>query len=575
MKKIKILGLLNKVMGGSEYHRVKLPLDGLNGKTIKINNEDKIIEVNYLNNNELTEDHFKENDMIYIHWSVKNPVAWLTEMADKHNTKIVHSVDDYWVLPGKHIQKKTSVYSHIPIISSISDLLVVSTNRLANHLVNINDTITVNYNDLPIGTSQFIPTELTKKEGKIAIGICGSPSHLHDYQSIKWNIGKIVKDKELRDKCKFVICGYMPENKIWDKILKLFTHEGFEVEVYTYADPENYMILYKNIDILLAPLSPSEFAECKSGLKILEASVHGIPVIASKEYETKEFNNCLIVRKSADYYKLVKQLVKDDKYIEVAKELSKANLEINNFEGRIENLRLALEYCLNKKEDKPNNLKLYSITYKDDQYAEYERYDNNHINSIEQKSYLFEYNPILDIVNNKIDNLKNSDYLGILSHKYSKKMGLPKRLMYKLFNEVTAKQDIDFINLSRFRINGSYLLWTENQHPGFLEMFAYLCEKLNLKLIDPFYNVHSNFFIAKKSIYVDYVNNILKPAIDLLENDEFLKEKVWQDAKYKGLSNEQLKQYSGLDHYTFHTFLLERLMSVYLENNTQIKIINI
>lgn len=572
MENIKILGLLNKIMGGSEYHRVKLPLDGLNGKIIKVNNEDKIIEINYLNDNELNEDHFKDNDIIYIHWSVKNPIAWLTEMSDKYNTKIVHSVDDYWLLPSKHIQKKTSNYSHIPIISSISDLLIVSTNRLAKHLVNINDTITISYNDLPVGTSQFIPVELTKKEDKIAIGICGSPSHLHDYQSIKWNIGKIVKDKELKEKCKFVICGYMPNNKIWDKILKIFTHEGFEVEVYTYADPEHYMMLYKNIDILLAPLSPSEFAECKSGLKILEASVNGIPVIASKEYEKKEFNNCLIVRKSADYYNLVKQLVKDDQYLEVGKMLSKNNLELNNFEGRIENLRKAIEYTLNKKDNKPENLKLFSITYDNEQYAEYEQYDNSSIKTVEQKSYLFEYNPILDIVNNKLDNSKETDYVGILSHKYSKKMGIPKRLMYKLFKELTADNNTDFINLSRFKVDGSYLIWTEMQHPGFLEMFTYLCDKLGLKIIDPKHNIHSNFFITKKSIYVDYVNNILKPAIDLLENNEYLKERVWKDSKYKGLEPEKLKEVSGLDFYTFHTFVLERLMSVYLENHKEIKV---
>jgi hypothetical protein len=44
-----------------------------------------------------------------------------------------------------------------------------------------------------------------------------------------------------------------------------------------------------------------------------------------------------------------------------------------------------------------------------------------------------------------------------------------------------------------------------------------LCNDLNLKVKEPKYVVYSNFFIARTDIYKEYVNNIIKPAIELLE----------------------------------------------------------
>ena len=61
------------------------------------------------------------------------------------------------------------------------------------------------------------------------------------------------------------------------------------------------------------------------------------------------------------------------------------------------------------------NIKIYSIVYNDEQIIEYQRYDNKHIKTIKDFSYLFEYNVLIDIIDNfKIDD----DYLGIFSHKF-------------------------------------------------------------------------------------------------------------------------------------------------------------
>jgi hypothetical protein len=571
MKEYHLLAVLEEKLGGSRYHRVKLPLTSIDNKVIKIGEEECTVKVTFKDSTLLSEEDFKENDMIYFNWSIQNGVNWISTMAQQHNVKVIQDVDDFWMLPKKHIQKKVD-YSKVPLFSSIADGLVVATNRLALNLSKINDNICINYNDLPVGEGQFQIVDRPKNEGKVRIGICGSVSHLHDYQSIKNNLKQIAKDRKIKDKCKFVLCGYVEGDKYWNKIVDLFTFEGFELELCEAKETDSYMELYSNIDILLAPLSPSEFAECKSSLKIMEASLHGIVVIASGEYERKEVNNCLIARKSSDYYKLVKQLVESNVYYELGKELSKETLNLINFDERIKKLTSFIELTANKKVVCPDNLKMYSITYDNNQFTEYENYDNSHINTVEQKSYLFEVNPIIDIIDNKIDDLKDDDYLGILSWKYSIKMNIPKPLFYKMTKELMASSP-DVINVSRFKWQHNYLAWTEVQHPGFLEIFEFLCAKLGLKMIEPTIPIHSNYFIAKKDIYVKYVNEILKPAVELLETDEYLVSKVFNDANYPaGLSKEGLKKYTGLEHYTYHTFVLERLFSVWIENNEYITI---
>lgn len=204
--------------------------------------------------------------------------------------------------------------------------------------------------------------------------------------------------------------------------------------------------------------------------------------------------------------------------------------------------------------------KIYSIVYDKNQIVEYEKYDNSHIKTIEQKSYLFEYNVLIDVIDNH--NI-TEDYLGIFSYKFPIKTGLFKKKLLKILKD-SPNKDIYIFCTNSNKLKGKYLSFTEKVHPGFVELFTALCNDLNLKVKEPKYVVYSNFFIARTDIYKEYVNNIIKPAIELLETK--YKEQVWKDSKYQGLGKEKLKQCTGLDYYPFHTFILERLFSIWIEN---------
>lgn len=209
-----------------------------------------------------------------------------------------------------------------------------------------------------------------------------------------------------------------------------------------------------------------------------------------------------------------------------------------------------------------DSLKIYSIVYNSAQIVEYNTYFNS-INTIERKSYLFEYNVLIDIINNfNIDD----EYLGIFSHKFPFKSGLFKKKLYWLLKN---NPNFDIYGLCPQKLRGQYLDFSETVHPGFKELFYPLCEDLGLKVKEPKNIIYSNFVIMKTSIYENYVNNIIKPAIYLLETK--YKDLAWKDSNYKGLPKNQLKLYTELDYYPMIPFVLERLISIFIDNNNNFK----
>ena len=206
---------------------------------------------------------------------------------------------------------------------------------------------------------------------------------------------------------------------------------------------------------------------------------------------------------------------------------------------------------LNKQTDL--NIDIYGICFKDSQNTEYKRIDNK-VSTIAEKSYLFEYNVILNtpIVN---------DYTGFFSWKFRAKTGMNKRVLFNLLLD-NHYWNYDVINLCE-PLPKPYLEFSETNHKGFIELFTNICMDLHLIIKEPKHVIYSNFFIAKKEIFIEY-QILIKKAIELLETKYM--DLAWIDSGYKALTSERLKQVTGLDYYTMHTFILERLLSVWIDN---------
>jgi len=217
------------------------------------------------------------------------------------------------------------------------------------------------------------------------------------------------------------------------------------------------------------------------------------------------------------------------------------------------------------------NFKIYSIIYDVAQKSQYERYDNSHIKTPTQKSYLFEYNPIIDIIDN---HHIEEDYLGIFSYKFATKFSFNGKAITKdvLRNRLESSPGFDVYGLSNLSSKKFFGFdFIESSHPGFFDIFFPLCDDLKLSKEEPEFMINSNFFVAKKEIYFDYVTSVIKPAIELLDGK--YKELAWRKCNYAA-ANPNIMQLTGLPCYTFHTFILERLMAQYCRTK-ELKIINL
>jgi len=109
-------------------------------------------------------------------------------------------------------------------------------------------------------------------------------------------------------------------------------------------------------------------------------------------------------------------------------------------------------------------------------------------------------------------------------------------------------------------------------HKGIAELFRLLFEKLGRK--EDFFSGNTplsyyNYWVLKSELYEQYVKEWLAPSMELLENDSELKEIAMQNAKYMNLertseSPERCLEIFGVPHYTYHPFVLERLISAFL-----------
>jgi hypothetical protein len=514
---MKILAVYNPKSGGS-YHRVKLWSEFVENVTLV---------------QDLTEELVSTCDILYLHWNSKTAITDLSVWREKYGFKIIADIDDTW--------DNTVSLTYTNFLSQhlclLADHVICSTEYLVPRIMEWNKNVTVIPNLLPIGYGQF--TTKTKQHSKIRVGIGGSISHYEDYMSLAPVIRNLEKQKWFQDKCEFVIIGYNNLDKRWQKVSKMFK----DVKIFKYKSPEEYMSLYDQVDVMLMPLLDTDFNRGRSDLKIYECTCKGVYPILSNLYKDTLFSNELEMFVE-DWEQSIKTIVFDQP--------EKSRIH-NVYKYKCVDPRLEV---FKKSTTSVSEHNLFSIVYTDLQDVEYLKIQNK-ISTIKDKSYLFEYNPIIK----KIDKFTSGDtYTAFFSHKFPQKTGFYK----KYVEDILDNEDSDVVIFCQQ--SPVYLEWSELQHPGLMNILTKVCDKLGLDIKGDKPTVYSNFFSAKADVYKEYVE-LLKKAIDIMETDPEIKELCWKDSSYKtGLNTEDLKKYTGLDYYPFHTFILERLMSIWIVN---------
>jgi hypothetical protein len=519
---MKILAQYNPNSGGS-YHRVKLWSEFVENVTLT---------------EEVTEEQVSDCDILYIHWSSITSVPQLSIWREKYRFKVVADIDDTWDLETK-FARSVFVSQHLCLFA---DHVICSTDYLVDQLKEFNPNVTVIPNLIPFGHGQFTPR--TKQHKKLRVGIGGSISHLEDYLSLKGTIKYLEKQQWFRDNCEFAIIGYYAKDPRWQKVASMFKN----VKLFGQKSPEEYMSLYDELDVMLLPLLDTPMNRGRSNLKIWECICKNVIPIASNNYSLGD-ELCVLKEPYQNRLKLIVENPNIGHWVAGRKDYG-----IMCVSPRLDLFKELSHHTFTP----PEKYNLFSITYKDGQDVEYTEYRNK-INSVEEKSYLFEYNPILDIIDNHF--LDNRKYTGIFSHRFPLKSGYYKKYVEQILDE----EDVDVIVFCKQIPN--YIQWSAKQHPGLGNVLQTILDKLGIELTkEPTVTVYSNFFVAKTEVYREYAK-FLKSAIYLMEHDPEIKGLVSMDAQYhSGLSKEDLKLYTGLDYYTFHTFVLERLMSIWIDH---------
>ena len=404
---------------GVTFHRLLMPLSKM-GATFT---------------DRLDEHLVSQFDCVWFHSTCPIHPTELSLWRLKYGFQIVVDVDDTWNIGINHPSYQ-GLIKRVPIrkqFAIIADYVVCSTPEIEKMIKPFNENTIVVPNRIPYGEGQYQVFQESFEsfmDRKIRIGFCGSISHMEDWLSIAGKLKRVLGDDEVKKKCEFVVCGVpnvlsigeqqwmidkareeMTKRRVEQtpKNLQMFVdlvRKGFvkyntgiwNKITSTIGKPlivgdrpvDNYIDLYREIDILLCPLTNSHLNVCKSGLKIWEAACTDTLCILGNLYRDKE--EISTAHLFEDWYNNIKFLIKDKEKLYQMK--TKTSEYVRGISNYMEDCVLPRQSILGKR--RSIDLDITGIVYKEDQQTEYKPYFNK-VKTIADKSYLFEINPILNL----------------------------------------------------------------------------------------------------------------------------------------------------------------------------------
>lgn len=213
-------------------------------------------------------------------------------------------------------------------------------------------------------------------------------------------------------------------------------------------------------------------------------------------------------------------------------------------------------------------IKIFSIYYTPEKQGEFYPF----LNSAKEKLHRLEYNPMIEISDKHINHLSESDFIGMLSWKFKYKTRLTKNDVYDIIECNSPRYQVYNLSpdLKLDPKHGTFMQWSEKGHgETLISLIKYCCAYTGLSYKDnPTHIIYSNQFIATKKIYTQYINQVIKPSLHLMENE------LWDianlDANYQAPSPD-FKKHTGLNFYNYIPFVLERMFMQFVETY-QIKV---
>lgn len=287
-----------KLNNGCDFYRIVMPTQYMpwqEGDYLKLFYDDRVSipeeEKEFAAN--LSEVDSFTPDIIFFNRTIETKDAtWLKEQKDK-GVIIIMDIDDYWELDSKNYLKpywdQMRMGDKIVANLKVANLVITTNEQLFNQVRKINLNCIVCPNAVPFGSEFYKPLESDFKsetDRKMNFLYAGGATHANDLSILKNKFERIGGDTWIQERARFILAGYNPVKKDgvhceWDKMVSIFKRTK-SYEILDTKPIEEHMLFYDIADVVLAPLLRSTFNECKSELKILEASTREIPVIASR-----------------------------------------------------------------------------------------------------------------------------------------------------------------------------------------------------------------------------------------------------------------------------------------------------
>lgn len=199
------------------------------------------------------------------------------------------------------------------------------------------------------------------------------------------------------------------------------------------------------------------------------------------------------------------------------------------------------------------------------------------INMERTRNFVPYYNPISDetlesgVIRRLFEegDYKDSEYYGVLSHKFYKKLKKDSNYIENTILNDEDKADVYsfFGNLNKTNL----ITQGNNWHPLFVDIYKVIANRLdwgidledNKALMQPIY---SNHWIASKETFKEFCLDFLIPVTNLMNESKLLRDLCNQDANY--ISREKINPETCLKvfnrpYYTYHCFILERLFPIF------------
>lgn len=214
-----------------------------------------------------------------------------------------------------------SYEEHSWIVSRVAQAVICSTPHLAREYADLHPVRAVCPNSVDPQDWDEDPPH--RPDGVLRVGWAASDSHIYDAGLIRRALSWAAD----QDGVEVVIIGIDPSVASWP-----FPHRHIP-----FAPMAEYRRNLREIDVMLCPLKPSRWADCKSDVKALEAAMSGAcSVVSEAEPYRPWFNRTYTARDAKGFLRAVKEIVRDPKgTLNLAREARDYVLKERTIQGNV------------------------------------------------------------------------------------------------------------------------------------------------------------------------------------------------------------------------------------------------